>query len=91
MSSNEEVFKNSTKIHQEALEASGYDFKLKFEKQDLDALNSKKRRSMKRRIYWLNPPYDMNVATEVGKSFSRSWMRPFHLINHYIKSSTEKQ
>ena len=70
LSSNEEVFKSSTKIHQEALKTSCYDYKLNFEKQDLDALNNnKKKRSRKRRIYWFNPPWDMNVATKVGKKF----------------------
>ena len=69
LSSNEEVFKKSTKIHQKALEDSGYDYKLSFEKQDLDALNNNKKRRRNRRTYWFNPPWDMNVATKVGKKF----------------------
>ena len=69
LSSNEDVFKNSTKQHQEALEASGYKFKLKFEKQDLNSMNKKKKRRRGRRIHWFNPPWDMNVATKIGKKF----------------------
>ena len=44
LSSNEQVFRSSTTLHQEALKASGYDYKLQFEKQDLDALNNKKKK-----------------------------------------------
>ena len=69
LSSNEEVFKNSTKLHQEALEASGYKYKLKYEKQDLNSFNKKKRRKRRKREYWFNPPWDMNVSTKVGKKF----------------------
>ena len=70
LSSNEEVFKNSTKLHQEALEAAGYKHKLKFEEQDLSAMNNNKKKKRRgRRIHWFNPPYDMNVATKVGKKF----------------------
>ena len=67
LSSNEEVFNSSTKLHQEALEASGYTHKLKFEKQDLESMNKTKKKSRSRRIHWFNPPWDMNVATNVGK------------------------
>ena len=69
LSSNEDVFKNSTKQHQEALAAAGYDYKLKFEKQDLNALNKKKKKRRGRRIHWFNPPWDMNVSTKIGKKF----------------------
>ena len=69
LSSNEEVFISSTKSHQKALEASGYDHKLKYEKQDLSTMNQKKKKKRTRRIHWFNPPWDMNVATKIGKKF----------------------
>ena len=69
LSSNEDVFKSSTKQHQEALEAAGYSHKLKFEEQDLNAMNKKKKRRRGRRIHWFNPPWDMNVSTKIGKKF----------------------
>ena len=50
LSSNENVFGSSTKLHQEALEASGYKHKLKFEMQDINAMNNKKKRTRSRRI-----------------------------------------
>ena len=63
LSSNEEVFNSSTKLHQEALKASGYTHKLKFEQQDLNSMNKNKKKTRSRRIHWFNPPWDMNVAT----------------------------
>ena len=69
LSSNEEVFNSSTKLHQEALKASGYTHKLKFEQLDLNAMNKNKKKTRARRIHWFNPPWDMNVATKVGKKF----------------------
>ena len=51
LSSNENVFGSSTKLHQEALEASGYKHKLKFEMQDINAMNNKKKRTRSRRIH----------------------------------------
>ena len=63
LSSNEEVFNSSTKLHQEALKDSGYTHKLKFEQQDLNAMNKNKKKTRARRIHWFNPPWHMNVAT----------------------------
>ena len=51
------------------MEASGYKYKLKYEKQDLNSFNKKKRRRRRKREYWFNPPWDMNVSTKVGKKF----------------------
>ena len=94
LSSNEEVFKSSTKLHQEALNASGYNHKLKFEKQDLDALNNnKKRRRRTRRIYWFNPPWDMNVATKIGKKFFQildETIPPGHPLHKVFNRKTVK-
>ena len=94
LSSNEEVFNKSTKIHQQALQNSGYDFKLKFEKQDLDALNNKKKKSKRQwRIYWFNPPWDMNVATKVGKKFFQildETIPPGHPLHKVFNRKTVK-
>ena len=94
LSSNEEVFRSSTKLHQEALKSSGYDYKLQFEKQDLDALNNnKKKKRRSRRIYWFNPPWDMNVATKVGKKFFQildETIPPGHPLHKVFNRKTVK-
>ena len=43
---------------------------MKFEKQNLEEMNNKgSKKTRKRRIFWFNPPYDMNVSTKVGRKF----------------------
>ena len=60
------MFNESTPVYQEALNKSGYDYKLKYQK-NTSATNSKQQR--KRNIIWFNPPYSMNVATNVARFF----------------------
>ena len=66
LSSNEKIFNESTPICQEALKKSGYDYKLKYQK-NTSTINSKQQR--KRNIIWFNPPYSMNVATNIERFF----------------------
>ena len=88
------MFERSTKIHQKALEESGHEYKLKFEKQDLDALNNNsKKKKRKRRIYWFNPPWDMNVAIKVGKKFFQildETIPPGHPLHKVFNKQTVK-
>ena len=71
ISSNETIFNEAAPEYQQALENSGYDFKLKY-KPNHEAANSNaggKKRNRKRNISWFNPPYSENVATNVGHKF----------------------
>ena len=58
---NTEEFKKVKPDYQEALKKSGYDQEIKYD------VTSKKRRS--RKIIGFNPPYNMNVKTNIGKAF----------------------
>ena len=53
ISSNEKVFNESVSIHQEALDKSGYNRKLKFQKR---SIYNTQRRQQKRNIIWFNSP-----------------------------------
>ena len=66
LSSSENIFNESTAIYQEALKTSGYDYKLKYQK-NTSTTTSKRQRKWK--IIWFNHPYSMNVATNVGRYF----------------------
>ena len=58
------------KVHQEALEKSGYDFKLKFEPVNLEEeKNNKKNKKRSRNVTYFNPPFSLSVKTKVGKEF----------------------
>ena len=54
ISANEETFIKAKKPYQEAIDKSGYNFKVNYEDQSTSALPCRKR---KRRIVWYNPPY----------------------------------
>ena len=81
ISSNEEVFMNAVPVYQKALEKSGYKHTLKYE-------GSKKckggRQNRARKITWFNPPYSMNVKTNIGEQFLKLIEKEFH-VNHPLR------
>ena len=70
-SSSEEIFNASLKPYQDALDESGYKYKMKFNqnvKQNVGQSQSG-RGNRSRNITWFNPPFSLNVKTNVGASF----------------------
>ena len=67
ISSSEQVFNEASAPYQQALEESGYDYKLKFDPQAKRA--TRKSKARKRKITWYNPPWDNNVKTNLGRKF----------------------
>ena len=67
ISSNEQVFNEAIAPYQQALEESGYDFKLKFDPQAKQA--TRKSKARKRKITSYNPPWESNVETNLGRKF----------------------
>ena len=61
LSCSKEEFDKAKQSYSQALTASGYDGKLKFEER------KPLKRTRKRKIFWFNPPYSMNVKTNIGK------------------------
>ena len=72
ISSNEEIFKQSTPLYEEALRKSGFGDKLEY------CAEPTRRRRRKRKIIWFNPPYSMNVKTNIGREFLRLLRIHFH-------------
>ena len=68
ISSKKKVFNESVSLCQEALDKSGYNHKLKFQK---TSTNNTQRRQRKRNIIWFNPPFIKSVVTKIGKTFLR--------------------
>ena len=68
ISANNTVFNAAAAPYQEALASSGYSHTLEF--QPPQELTTKKK-NRKRNITWFNPPYSVNVQTNVGKEFLR--------------------
>ena len=65
-SSNEEIFKNSAPYYNNILKEKGYKEKLQFQP---NKHHSTSRRNRSRNITWFNPPYSINVETNVARRF----------------------
>ena len=66
ISANEEIFNEAAVPYQEALQKSGYTHKLEFKPPNFD---KQKKKCRKREVLWFNPPFSINVKTNVGKEF----------------------
>ena len=67
ISSNEEMFETAAPIYREALARSGYDYQLRFNPEAANPPKKKRKRS--RKILWFNPPFSLNVKTNIAKEF----------------------
>ena len=63
------VFSSAIPLYQQALIDSGYDFKLKYNPEAGSDSQSKRNRRRTRQIVWFNPPYSMNIETNIGQEF----------------------
>ena len=68
ISSSKEIFEESAKEYQDALERSGFDHKLTYE-DNTGIARTKKPRNRKRQVIWFNPLYNKSVSTNVGIDF----------------------
>lgn len=71
ISSCKEVFDDSKDEYERALRNSGYDSKLEYntnKKTPRTAPEQKKSRR-RRKIIWYNPPFNINVSTDIGRKF----------------------
>ena len=66
ISANKDVFDAAAPIYQEALRKSGYSHKLAYE---APAEKTTKKRCRKKPVTWFNPPYSVNVRSNIGKQF----------------------
>ena len=73
ISKDEFQFRNSIPPYQEALEKSGYQFRLHYEP-PLEVPNHRRRM---RKIIWYNPPFCKTVKTNLGKQFFKILSQSF--------------
>ena len=74
ISSNEDIFKNAAPYYENVLKASGYQQKLSYQS---ETLNEGSRRNRSRKIIWFNPPFSINVKSNIAREF-------LHLINKHF-------
>ena len=68
-SSNEKMFLRAAPLFQEAIDKSGYNFKLKFDPPPENPPPPKRKRSRNDNALWFNPPFNATVKTNIGKKF----------------------
>ena len=69
ISSSQEVFHLAAPLYQAELDRCGYNHKLEYSPPSSDQQPKKKNNNNKNRVTWFNPPYSLNVETNVGKIF----------------------
>ena len=91
ISSNEPIFNNAAPPYQEALQKSGYNYKLKFKPNQTN--DQQRKRNRQRKIAWFNPPYSSTVSTNIGKKFFTlidTCFPPGHKLRKVINRNTVK-
>lgn len=86
------MFNSAAPLYQEALEKSGYSYKLRFEP-PTEKSEKKNKRSRKRKVIWFNPPYNHDVKTNVGYEFLkivRECFPPGHKLHKILNKNTIK-
>ena len=64
LSSDENIFSQTTTYYKEALHKSGHNHEFQYSPGE-----NKRRTKRKRKIIWFNPPYNKNLSTNIGKFF----------------------
>ena len=68
-SANQNIFEDAIPPFQAELDRLGYSHKLEYKPRMTTSPESKSRKTRKKPVTWFNPPYSMNIATNVGKEF----------------------
>ena len=86
LSSNPEIFHETSKHYQNILNQSGYDYKLQYKPPNNENENrSKSPKNRKRNIIWFNPPFSKNVSNNIGKYFLLLIQKHFPNSHKYHK------
>ena len=66
-SANQEIFESFVPPYQSELDRCGYSYQLRYNPRTEPTKPKKKRN--KKNVNWFNPPFSLNVATNVGREF----------------------
>ena len=80
ISYDENIFCNSISIYSEAFKKSGFNDKLSYSTKAADFDTSEKKKS-KRKVIWFNPPFSLNVKTNVRKILLRLVIYQYIYVN----------
>ena len=69
LSADETTFNKSKGLYNNALAESGFEYKITFQKQQNTSTITNNTEKRKRKIIWFNPPFSLNVSTNISKKF----------------------
>ena len=84
ISSSKEIFEESSKVYQDALDRSGYTYKLSYDGGN-NANQRLKQGNRRRKVIRFKPPFSKSVATNVGKEFLKLIDKHFPPHNKFSK------
>lgn len=93
ISCNAEEFNKAKGAYEQALRSSGYEEKMEYIEKTSNTTNSTVRKKRTRNIIWYNPPYSLNVKTNIGKKFLWLLAKHFpkgHRLNKIFNKNTVK-
>ena len=93
-SSNEEIFNNNTRTYSDALKNCGFQEKPVLIPEAPSDPHANERRKRRHKIIWFNPPYSMNVKTNISKFFLNILYKhfpPTHLFHKILIKTRLRQ
>ena len=88
LSCNENEFNKAKPLYKSVLKSSGFNYSIKFKAPAENA-----RRNRNRKVIWFNPPYSLNVKTNIGKVFLKLVRKHFprsHKLSKIFNLNTIK-
>ena len=67
LSADETIFNKSKDLYNNALAETRFKHKIKFQKQQSTSTVTNNTKNRKKKIIWFNPPFSVNVSTNIGK------------------------
>ena len=92
-SANQDIFDAAVPPYQKELDRCGYKYKLEYKPRNEQFQPKTNKNKRKKPVTWFNPPYSMNVATNVGRNFLTlidEHFPPGHPLHSVINRSTVK-
>ena len=95
ISANQEVFELAAPLYQAELNRCGYNHQLNYlpPENNEQTEGKRKKRNNKNRVTWFNPPYTLNVETNVGKIFLQlldTHFPPGHILRSVMNRNSVK-
>ena len=86
ISCNQDIFDAAKSTYEQPLSKIGFNEELKYNNKDSKGkTRNKEKRDRRRKIIWFNPPFSLNVKTNIGKLFFKMLKKNFPKSNPFSK------